>query len=148
MCLFHVVPGLRDRARAAVPPLLTHAERVRVVQAGSDFHLAVGTLGAGLARFGAPQLLGKASRAASLAESVSLRATLPDEPLAGAAGGARRAHAVVAQEEEAAVASALRVLGGGTGGQRGENQRALGAGRAGAEPFGCRKGSWEAGRKL
>lgn len=79
-----------------------------------------------------------------MAQSVSLRAALPDEPLAGTAVGARRAQAVVAPEEEAAVAVALRVLGGGTGGQLGDAQRALGTGFATVEPFGRRKGSWEA----
>lgn len=148
MCLFHVVCGQRDRTRAAVSSFLTHAERVRVGHAGSDFHLAVGTLGADLARFGAPQLLGKTSGAASAAQSVSLRAALADESLAGTAGGARRAQAVDAPEEEAAVAFALRVLGGGAGGQLGDARRALGTGRAGVEPFGGRKGSWEADWKL
>lgn len=135
-------------ARQSTSSFLTHAERVRVGHAGSDFHLAVGTLGADLARFGAPRCLGKSSRAASLAESVSLRATLPDDSLSTAAVGARRAQAEVAQEEEVAVAFALRVLSGGTGGQRGDARRALGAGCAGTEPFGCRKGSWEADWKL
>lgn len=136
MCLFHVVSGQRDRARAAVSSLLTHAERVRVGHAGSDFHLAVGTLGADLAWFGAPHLLGKTSGAAYVAESVSLRAALPDESLAGTAVGARHAQAVDAPEEEAAVAFALRVLCGGTGGQLGNAQRALGTGFARVEPFG------------
>lgn len=116
--------------------LLTHAECVRVGHAGSDFHLAVGTLGADLARFGAPQLLGKTSGAAYAAESVSLRAALPDESMAGTAVGARRAQAVDAPEEEAAVAFALRVLGGGTGGQLGDAQRTFDTGFARAEPFG------------
>lgn len=116
--------------------LLTHAERVRVGEAGSDFHLAVGTLGADLARFGAPQLLGKCSGAAYLAHSVSLRTALPHDSLAASAFGARRAQAVGAPEEEAAVAFALRVLGGGTGGQHGDAPRALGTGLARAGPFG------------
>lgn len=116
--------------------LLTHAERVRVGDAGSDFHLAFGTLGADLARFGAPQLLGKCSGAAYLAQSVSLRAALPDGSLAASAFGARRAQAVDTPEEVAAVAFALRVLGGATGGHHGDAQRALGAGLARAEPFG------------
>lgn len=138
MCLFHVVPGQRDKDRtgAAASSLLTHAERVRVGDAGSDFHLAVGTLGADLARFGGPQLLGKRSGAADLAQSVSLGAALPDGSLAAGAFGARRAQAVDTPEEVAAVAFALRVLGGGTGGQHGDAQRALGAGLARAEPFG------------
>lgn len=116
--------------------LLTHAERVRVGEADSDFHLAVGTLGADLARFGAPQLLGKCSGAAHLAQSVSLRAALLRGSLAASAFGARGAQAVGGPEEEAAVAFALRVLGGGTGGQRGDAPRALGTGLARAEPFG------------
>lgn len=141
---FHVVSVQRDRTQAAVSSLLTHAERVRVGHASSDFHLTVGTLGADLARLGAPKLLGKRSGAAHLAAGVSLRSALPDGPLAASALGARRAQAVDAPEEEAAVALALRVLGGGAGGQRGEAQRALAAALADAEPRGWREGAWEA----
>lgn len=115
--------------------LLTHAERVGVGDAGSDFHLAVGALGADLARFGGPQLLGKCSGAAHLAQGVSLWAALPDDSLAASAFGARRAQAVDTPEEVAAVAFALRVLSGGAGGQHGHAQRALGAGLARVEPF-------------
>lgn len=137
MCLFfHVVSGQRDRAGAAVSSLLTHAERVRVGHASSDLHLAVGTLGADLARFGGPRLLGKTPGAARAAESVSLRAALPDESLAGTAAGAWRAQAVDAPEEVAAVAFALRLLGGGAGGQLGDAPRALGTGFARAQPVG------------
>lgn len=137
MCLFSCGSWPASQAgRAAVSSLLTHAERVRVGHAGSDLHLEVGTLGADLARLGAPQLLGKTSGAARAAHSVSLRAALPDESLAGTAAGARRAQAVDAPEEEAGVALALRVLGGGAGGQRGHAQRALGTGFARTEPVG------------
>lgn len=130
--------------RAAASSLLTHAERVRVGHAGPDLHLEVGTLGAHLARLGAPQLLGKTSGAARAAESVSLRAALTDESLAGTTAGARRAQAVDAPEEEAGVALALRVLGGGAGGQRGHARRALGTGLARTEPVGRREASWQA----
>lgn len=110
------------------PSQLTHAESVRVGHAGSDLHLTVRALGAGLARCGDPLFLRKCSGPTYFALGVSLWAALPDNTLTAGAHGTRRAQALGPPKEVATVAFALRVLSGGAKGQRGEAERTPGAG--------------------
>lgn len=114
---------------------LTHAECVRVGHAGSDLHLTVRALGAGLTGLGGPQLLRKCSQATQLALGVSLWTTFADNTVARKAFGARCAQAVGTEEEEAVVAFTLRVLSRRASGQHGNTPWALGTGSAMAEVF-------------
>lgn len=122
---------------------LTHAECVRVGHTGSDLHLTVRALGAGLAGFHASILLRICSRATDPTHSILLRATLLDCTVTAAAFGARRTQAMGAQKEEPAVAITLCVLFGRARGQCGDTRWALGAGKARVEVFRWRKCSWE-----
>lgn len=122
---------------------LTHAECVRVWQAGSDLHFTVRALGAGLAGFVGPHLFWKCSRATHLAHRVSLRATLPDNTLSMGTIGAWRTHAINAPKEEAIVTLTLCVLSCRARSQHGDTERALSTGTARAEVFRWGKRSWE-----
>lgn len=113
---------------------LTHAEAVRVGQAGPDLHLAIGALGACLAGPGVSGL-GEGSRAAALALRVPLEATRLDNTLTTPACGARRTLASGAQKEEAMFTFTLYVLMGGAGRHHGHTGGAPGAAEAAAEAF-------------
>lgn len=91
---------------------LTHAECVRVGQAGPDLHLIFRALSARMTGICGTSHLREGSRAAGGAHSVSHRATLPYNPLTTSALGARCAQAVRAQKEEVVVTFTLCVLSG------------------------------------
>lgn len=91
---------------------LTHAECVRLGQAGPDLHLIFRALSARLTGTCGTNRLREGSRAAGGAHSVSHRATLPYKPLTTIAFGARCAQAVRAQKEVAFVTFTLCVLSG------------------------------------
>lgn len=117
--------------------LLIHAEGVRVELAGSDLHLSVRALRAGLAGLDITLLLGERSWATWLALGVPLGTTQPHHPLATSthgAGGTQPRHTLpIPPQVEVLVTITVGILGGAAGGQLWDASRAAGTGEARGE---------------